>query len=1051
MNNRLLILLFLPLLALSLKAQDKTSHQFDPGKKITQYIIDSWDNQDGLPSNGLLYITQASDGYIWITSFNGLIRFDGARFTLFNTKNIPFLKNNIFEDLAEDRDGTLWIGTQGNGLVSCKNKSFTAHFPDSANVPFIKKPFVDRDNIIWFGTQQHGAYRYDRKTFRRYEITPGKSSPTVIGIAQAADGTMWFSTEGKGVFYLQNDRMIPLEQPLPSAIVNSINVDSKNRLWISTGLGLCRWDGREMHYFRETQGYDCFKVVEDHAGYIWVAMTIGVARINPATDQMEFLTPKNGSPIRYAFSMTIDKEGSLWVTSYRGGLHRIKDTKLTHFSIQEGFRGKICNALCALDSQTVLAGFDDGLIDIIRDGNVSPFLVRQNLVSRRIRHMIRDSKRNVWVGTYGGLLRIDASGRETWFSKQSGLKDDRVRAVFEDSKGNIWFGTRGEGMFRMSDGKPDMQYSTQNGLGSNFIMSVSEDTAGRLWVGTSGGGLNIIRTDGTVEVHNDKTGFRSEIVFQVYFDRAGTAWIAINGGIARFRNGTFSYWTQREGFPADSPFDIVEDEDGSFWSHTSSGLLVVSSKSLNEYLDGNISVVDFSLLTKKNGLKETEGTATSKALKMPDGSLWFPTINGVVKINPKSSIHNSVKPPVYIERIIADDSITENPTRLDIPPGTKRLTIEFTALSLLYPENVMFQYQLQGFETNWSSPSNGRSVQYTNLPYGEYLFRVIASNNDGVWNETGASVKLILSPPFWQTWWAWTVYGLLTAGLIYGIIHWRTLRLKKRSRELEAKVEERTLELKQAQVQLIHASKLASLGEMVAGIAHEINNPVGFIQGNLDYMKQTIGDIRSAGIQNDIQPVLQDLSESVDVSLSGTRRIKSIVDQLRNFSKFQQSDFKDIRIHPELDTVLDLFFKQHPEIKIEKTFDPALDNLMLSCIAEEINLCWYNILINAVQAIHDAEEDHVIPKGSGMIMISTLRVSPDSIRVIVQDNGIGMNKDVQAKIFDPFFTTRRIGMGRGLGLTETYGIIQKHRGTIDLTSEPGKGTAFRVTLPVKLK
>ncbi len=1039
------ILLFFVII-LSATAQDKTSHQFDPEKKITQYIIDSWDNQDGLPSNGLLYITQASDGYIWISSFNGLIRFDGARFTLFNTKNIPFLKNNIFEDLAEDRDGTLWIGTQGNGLVSCKHQSFTPHFPDSADVPFIKKPFVDRDNVIWFGTQQHGVYRYDRKAFRRYDVIPGGANPTVIGIAQTHDGVMWFSTEGKGVFFLQNDRMIPLEQPLPSAIVNSISVDSKNRLWISTAQGLCRWEGRQMRFLRETRGYDCFKVVEDHAGYIWVAMTGGVGRVHPITDQVEFLTPQNGSPIRYAFSMALDKEGSLWVTSYRGGLHRIKDTKLTHFSIHEGFRGKICNALCALDSHAILAGFDDGLIDVIRDGNISPFPVKQNLVSRRIRHITRDSKGNIWIGAYGGLLKIDAAGRETWFSKQSGLKDDRVRAVFEDSKGNIWVGTRGEGIFRMSDG---MQYSTLNGLGSNFIMSISEDTAGRLWIGTSGGGLNIIRQDGTVEVHNDKTGFKSEIVFQVYFDRVGTAWIAINGGITRFKNGNFSYWTQREGFPADSPFDIVEDDEGSFWSHTSTGLLVISSKSLNDFLDGNQADVDYSLLTKKNGLKETEGTATSKALKMPDGSLWFPTINGVAKINPKSSVLNSVKPPVYIERIIADDSITDNPTRLDIPPATKRLTIEYTALSLLYPENVMFQYQLQGFDPNWSSPSNVRSVQYTNLPYGEYVFRVIASNNDGVWNETGASLILVLSPPLWHTWWAWTVYGLLMTGSVYGVIYWRTLRLKKRSRELETKVEERTLELKQAQVQLIHASKMASLGEMVAGIAHEINNPVGFIQSNLDIMKQAIGECRNSASDTGIDNLMNELAESVDISINGTQRIKTIVEQLRNFSKLHQSDFKDIHIHRELDTVLDLFFKQHPEIRIEKNFDPALDSLAVSCIAEEINLCWYNVLINAVQAIHDAEEEKIIPKENGVIVIRTLPAGQDSIRVTIEDNGIGMNKDIKAKIFDPFFTTRRIGMGRGLGLTETYGIIQKHNGNIEVRSEPGKGSAFTITLPLK--
>jgi signal transduction histidine kinase len=267
--------------------------------------------------------------------------------------------------------------------------------------------------------------------------------------------------------------------------------------------------------------------------------------------------------------------------------------------------------------------------------------------------------------------------------------------------------------------------------------------------------------------------------------------------------------------------------------------------------------------------------------------------------------------------------------------------------------------------------------------------------------------------------------------------------------ELENKVEERTKELKQAQVQLIHASKLASLGEMVAGIAHEINNPVGFIQGNLDFMKQTINENRSALSKDDTQTVINELAESVEISIQGTQRIKSIVEQLRNFSKLHQTDFKKINVHQEMDTVLDLFFKQHPEIQIECQFDPALDVLLFSCIAEEINLCWYNILINAVQAIHDGEEDHVISKGDGKIIIKTELVNPNTIRIAIRDNGTGMSKDVQAKIFDPFFTTRRIGLGRGLGLTETYGIIQKHQGVIEVHSEKGRGTEFMVTLPIK--
>lgn len=1049
MQGRLIIIAGLIIMpSLFLRAQTNQPAHFNPAKKITQYIIDSWDNQDGLPSNGLLYITQASDGYIWITSFNGLIRFDGARFTLFNSRKIPFLKNNIFEDLAEDRDGTLWIGTQGSGLVSYKDGVFAAHRPDTGAVPFIKKPFVDRDDVIWFGTQHNGIYRYDRRVFRRYDVLPGQANPTVIGIAQGPDGTMWFSTEGRGVFYLKNDSILPLRQPLPSQIVNAVSVDSKNRLWISTAQGLCRWDGAVLHVLEPTRGYDFFKVVEDNTGCLWAAMTGGLVRVDPGGTHTEFLTPRNGSPIRYAFSMCFDREGSLWVTDYRGGLHRIKDTRLTHFSMHEGFRGKIANAVCALDSATVLVGFDDGLIDMIRDGNIRPFPVRQNLISRRIRHMIKDSKGNIWVGTYGGLLKIEKNGKENWMSRLTGLKDDRIRVVFEDSEGHIWFGTRGEGVFRINDGKIDRQYSLQNGLGSNFIMSIGEDYQRHLWIGTSGGGLSLIRPDGGVETHNEPAGFKGEIVFQIYFDSTGTAWIALNGGIARYKDGGFAYWTQRENFPADSPFDILEDGRGNFWCHTSSGLLRISKASLNAYLDGRSGEVDYHLLTRKDGLREAEGTATSKALKMPDGSLWFPTIQGVVKMDPNTMAINSLIPPVYIEQAVVDNVVTERPQAFEMPYGARRLTLYFTALSLLYPENVMFRYQLEGYDRAWSEPSNARSVQYTSLPPGDYVFRVIAANNDGVWNDKGASLTVTVPTPLWQRWWAWSLYILGLVAFVYGSVHWRTYRLKKRSSELEDKVEARTRELKEAQVQLIHASKMASLGEMVAGIAHEINNPVAFIQGHLDFVKQTIDDCRRANAGDEPCEAMDGMAESVAVSLQGTQRIKSIVEQLRNFSKLHLSSLKDVRLHEEMDTVLDLFFKQHPEIRFEKRFDAALDQLRFACYAEELNLCWYNLLINAVQAIHDAEAAHQVKQGDGQIFITTQLTAPDAIRVTICDNGIGMSREILPKIFDPFFTTRRIGMGRGLGLTEAYGIIQKHRGTIEVHSEPGRGAEFIIILPI---
>lgn len=771
----------------------------DPARRISQHVLDAWTSEHGLPSNSLLYLHQTRDGYLWMSSFNGLVRFDGVRFSLHNSSTDDAFANNVVENLVEDHDGVLWVGVQGQGLVAYRNGVFHHDPATHGFAPYIKSLYVDEANVIWIGTQSDGAFSFDRSRFTPLAGGAVLRQTIVLAIRKTPDGVMHFATEGRGVVTCRDGVFAAVTgaEGLPSDLVNDLFVDRSGTLWASTNQGLASISRGRATAVPETLGFDTFHMVEDDAGMLWLAARGALFRIVPATRHVEAYTPQQGSPIHYAYQLCLDREGSLWISSYRGGLFRLRTGKVTPYTMTEGVRGKIINALCELGPDVFLVGSDEGTVDILDHGQGRPLKTKTSLSQSRIRDVFRDSRGVTWVGTYSGLLRIAPDGKEKLLSTATGFPDDRLRVAMEDRDGNVWFGTRNQGLVIMRPNGSTRRISAGDGLSSNFIMSLEQLASGDVLVGTSGGGLNVIRQDGGIEVHSPATDFPGDIVFRTTTGPDSVTWIAFNGGLARFKDGRFATFSVRQGLASDSPYDVLLDDFGALWCPTARGIMRLSRDELDAVADGRATHLHSELLGKADGMREAECTGTARALATSDGRLMFATLHGVVMVDPAHLPTNRVVPPVHITGLTVDGaSVATNQAAPEVGPGARRFVLDYTALSLVAPSAVRFRFRLDGFDHDWVDAGAKRSAEYTNLSPGPYTFRVIACNNDGVWNERGAASSFRVRPFVYQTtWFQAGALLLLLAGVAAGV-QARLRVLRRRQVELERIVAERTAEVR---------------------------------------------------------------------------------------------------------------------------------------------------------------------------------------------------------------------------------------------------------------
>jgi signal transduction histidine kinase len=594
------------------------------------------------------------------------------------------------------------------------------------------------------------------------------------------------------------------------------------------------------------------------------------------------------------------------------------------------------------------------------------------------------------------------------------------------------------------------------------VFSIIEDSSGFLWVGTRVGGLNKFEPKKEKFTHytSEKCDLSHNFVLSIYEDQNGTLWVGTYGGglnkMTDREKGIFKSYREKDGLPNDAIYGILEDNHGNLWLSTNNGISKFNPKTKT-----------FKNYDIDDGLQSNEFNAGAY-FKSPDGKIFFGGINGFNSFFSNEIQYNLFVPPVVItDFFISNESVKpqwQSPgsplkkvihemQELTLSPQQNSFSFEFALIDYTSPQKNQYKYKLDGYNENWiNTDSKNRRATYTNLPSGNYVFLVTGSNSDGIWNKKATSIKIKILTPLWRTWWAYTLYLLVF--IMFAYLIWSVWS----KRVLKQRVEEQTKELKNIQSQLVHSEKMAGLGFLVAGVAHDINNPISFVNTSaynlardLDKLKNFLielaGDEADAEILAAFDEKFETLFKHTTTIHEGTLRIKEIVKDLRTFYRGEKGEMKRIKIIEGLQSTINLVSTHYKEKVDFVTYfqaDPEVEGN-----ATELNQVFMNVIVNACKAIIEKQKNNEdnVKETKGTLTIQTQEEKGYSV-ISFQDTGTGISEEVLPKIFDPFFTTRPAGEGTGLGLSISYSIIQKHKGRIEVSSKKSKSTTVTLYLPL---
>ena len=743
-----------------------------------QYRFDHWTADNGLPQNSVRDIVQTQDGYLWLTTFDGLVRFDGVRFTVFNKSNSPGIASNRFVNLFEDRLGDLWAGVETGEVVRRHQGRFTTYtqaqgLPGDAlprladdgqgNVAiYYEKYSIDEQRKVYTGVSLR-VYRWSEGRFQpAEELSSTFSGPSVLAeeansvkFNRVFEGDYWVSTplrvihllKGGGIQVYSERNGLPGTQPgliwgkqRPMQVVSR---DAVGRLWLTE----LKSGQSQLLSLQTPEGFDVFGGYADKEGNYWFSTNgSGLFRARRQT-----VTPYGrGQGLNFSeiYPLVESRDGSLWIGAYGEGVFRFKDGAFTQYP-----------ALKNRDFDS-FGGYVSSLYE--------------------------DRAGQLWVN---GIWQLVA-GRYVRGPWTNALIDQRIGFIWtmsEDRAGAYWLGAD-TGVVRYLNGALT-KYTTNDGLAGNDTKVIIEDRQGGLWLGSYGGLTHY--KDGKFTAWTEKDGLPGNTVRSLKQDGDGTLWIGTyDSGLGRFKDGKFTRYTTKDGLFDNGVFQILEDDSGWFWMSCNRGIYRVRKQELNDFPDGKLKTITCLAYNKNDGMQSTEcnGGRWPAGVKTRDGKLWFPTMGGLAMIDPASIKANTQPPPVVIEGMRINnepvpfdawDSAIHHPqSAIRILPQQDNFEIQYAALSFINSENLRFKYKLEGADHDWVEAGARRTAYYSHVSPGEYTFKVLAANADGVWNLTGASLRITIVPPFWRTWWFITLVALGVVGAVVGIWKYRVGQLQ---------------------------------------------------------------------------------------------------------------------------------------------------------------------------------------------------------------------------------------------------------------------------------
>lgn len=749
---------------------------------FSEYLRDVWQTENGLPQNAVQALVQTRDGYLWLGTPAGLVRFDGVRFTRFNQGE---LRHNNVHALLQDRDGRLWIGTYGGGLYRYDGRGFeeftTAHGLGSN---LVRTLYQDRRGTLWVGTHEGGVSYGGYGRFRTLNVAAGLSSDTVRVVFEDRDGRLWIGTNAGGLNLWDGQRLVayavkpgPLTRYTKRDALSSDNVlalweDSEGALWIGTdGGGLWRMQGGRIEPLAARHALrinGVRRLLEDAEGNLWIG-TDGGGLARRRSGQLEALTSRDGLPSDIVLSLLEDRERNLWVGT-RDGLLRLKRRKFWVYGASDGLANDFVTALFGSRDGALWVGTRAGL-DRLEDGGVARLPYASGLPRDTVFALLEDRAGDLWIGTRNGLVRVHR-GRIATVTTANGLPSDYVTSLAENPGGGLWVGTRG-GLVHWKDG------SARGVAGAPEGTSALQAGADTLWVGTEGKGLGRLR-QGEWRFWTSANGLTHDTVTAIH-ESGSDLWVTTPAGLNRLQDGSVRRYTTAQGLPSNQLFGALDDGRGSLWLSSSSGIARIEKQSIDDLDAGKTERLSATSYGKDDGMRSSEcnGAAQPPAWRSGDGRLWFPTVKGLAVIDPAHVPSNPRPPPVFIEEVRVDGETLAPQTETPIlAPGRKRFEIRYTALSFFAPAKVRFRYKLEGFDSDWVEAGARRVAYYTNIPAGLYRFRVLAANEDGVWNTAGAGFDFALRAHFYRTpaFWGISLAAAVACGLLMHRLHVRRVK-----------------------------------------------------------------------------------------------------------------------------------------------------------------------------------------------------------------------------------------------------------------------------------
>ena len=1039
------------------------------------YTVRQWTTRDGLPNNTINDLLLASNGYLWLATNEGLVRFDGAQFTVFNTTNAPQLPSNRFATLTEEPPGYLWIGSDREDLALYHEGRFIG-FDENARVVTHTVPVLAYGvgDTILVGTQD-GIARYTAgrlEPYRRDVI-----DDWVWAMVQDSEGRLWVGTIGGGLVRFDRDgtvRPFTTEDGLISLDVYNLLADQASRMWATNPQGVVRIDGDQVETIHAGAGFNPQDA--DTEGGIWVSSaTEGWWRHDPSGTATLFPKPRI---VAAAEQMIVGPEGQPW---------RIGSTVDLSGMLASGerivFRGE--EQIFRLQDLIPVFQFDrlgnlwigslfHGLFRVQRS-YVRTLSEAHGLPAKAIYPILEDRQGTTWVGTFGqGLVRFDAAMNPTVFGLAGGFPDF-VLALYQDRADNIWVGgldrtCRVQGDRCLADDLPDYvklmdtramhedrqgrfwiggeqglvlgrpdgssrawtSITTASGLPKNWVRAITETRDGTILFGTNGDGILRYDERGGLDVLSTEQGLPSDLIRDLYEDAEGLLWIALEDrGLCRLdrqgalvlQDAALKCLDSQAGLYQSGLHRILEDDFGRFWFNTNNGIFWVERAALQAYFAGALPAVTSVSYTEAEGMRNREGNGGMQpaGTMASDGRLWFPTQDGVVIIDPEE-VPLPEAPSVLLETVRVGDEERRAVGPLTLGAGERDVAIRYVALEFTRPADVRYQYYLEGYEATWQDGGRDRLMTYTNLSPGTYRFHVRAGIG-GNWGQA-ASLLIERTPFFWETIWFYGLVGLLVVLAGSSVYVYRVRRLKAREAELEQTVAERTAELRRA-------NELKS--RFLANISHEFRTPLTLTFGPLDDALQG----RYASFEA--------ARPHFERARRNGGRLLRLINQLLDLTKLDAGALllhlrrRDLAAHlRQLTALFDSIAETHqmqyltqiPEAPLLHVYD-----------ADKIEKVVVNLLSNAFK---------FTPSG-GKVSLSLTTEADGTVRIEVADTGPGIAREHLAHLFDRFYqvegSSTRAHEGTGIGLALVKELVELHEGTITVKSTVGFGTRFTVRLP----